>query len=167
MDNTTEIWKEIPDYPGDMVSNLGRISSPKHTKKFPNERYIIYGATNKLGYLRVKLRRPGHDADTLYIHRLVALAFIPNDDPSRDTVDHINGDKLDNRAENLQWLSRGDNTRKEKGHKIAQKDASGATIQIFPSKLAAREYLCCGAYRLRTILRDHLMFKGHYYEEVS
>jgi hypothetical protein len=42
----------------------------------------------------------------------VALSFIPNDNPiEKDTVDHIDMDKTNNRVENLRWLSRADNAR--------------------------------------------------------
>ena len=46
------------------------------------------------------------------VHRLVAEAFIPNDDPeTKDTVDHIDGNKSNNEASNLRWLNRAENTR--------------------------------------------------------
>lgn len=42
----------------------------------------------------------------------VLLSFIPNDNPiEKDTVDHIDMDKTNNRVENLRWLSRADNAR--------------------------------------------------------
>ena len=45
-------------------------------------------------------------------HRLVAIAFIENDEPLYKTmVDHIDGDKSNNCANNLRWLSKSDNTR--------------------------------------------------------
>lgn len=51
------------------------------------------------------------------IHRVVAEAFIRN--PKKlETVDHINNDSTDNRVENLQWLSRQDNTRKSTSKRI-------------------------------------------------
>ncbi len=45
--------------------------------------------------------------------RLVALAFCANPDPENaNTVDHIDGDKLNNHADNLRWLSQADNTKR-------------------------------------------------------
>lgn len=49
---------------------------------------------------------------TLRVHRMVAKAFIPNDDPENKTeIDHINHDRSDNRVENLRWVSRLENMR--------------------------------------------------------
>ena len=60
--------------------------------------------------MRVDIR-DGHRR-TYLVHQLVALSFIPNDNPiEKDTVDHIDMDKTNNRVENLRWLSRADNAR--------------------------------------------------------
>lgn len=62
---------------------------------------------DRYGYEKVVLRK---DGKTFYrtVHRLVAQAFIPNPDNLK-TVNHINEDKTDNRAVNLEWLSIADN----------------------------------------------------------
>lgn len=65
---------------------------------------------NNRGYGRVLLRKDGKNKEFL-VHRLIAEAFVPN--PSKlETVDHIDGDKLNNKSENLQWLTLSDNLRK-------------------------------------------------------
>lgn len=62
------------------------------------------------GYLAVQLRKDGK-GKSYYVHRLVGLAFIPNPQ-NLETIDHIDGNKLNNNADNLQWLSRTNNIRK-------------------------------------------------------
>lgn len=56
------------------------------------------------GYLSCRVRDDYGKAKTLYIHKLVALAFIPCDDPSR-RVKHKNEDRSDNRLENIEWVA--------------------------------------------------------------
>ena len=62
-------------------------------------------SNNGLGYLQVNLS--GIRVPQL-VHRLVAKAFITNPE-NKPTVDHINGNKLDNRVENLRWVSHKEN----------------------------------------------------------
>jgi hypothetical protein len=49
------------------------------------------------------------------LHRLVALAFIPNDDPKKTIVDHINGNRCDYKITNLRWATNKENSRGSAG----------------------------------------------------
>jgi len=78
------------------ISNLGRI-------KNKNDKISKGGIRKADGYVRMKLYINGI-YKVVYAHRLVAQAFIPN---SENTlyVNHINGIRHDNRADNLEWVS--------------------------------------------------------------
>lgn len=111
-----EEWKPIDEQGKYYVSSLGRVKSFQGTKT-----RILKPYTNQKGYYRVDICLGKRK--TVLVHQLVARAFVYNDDPqTKDTIDHINGDKRNNTAENLRWLSRGDNVRayfnsKRKGDK--------------------------------------------------
>nr|DAG76202.1 MAG TPA: homing endonuclease [Caudoviricetes sp.] len=62
---------------------------------------------SKGGYVRVKLNY-GDRSKKFMMHRLVAMAFIPNPD-NKPVVDHINRNRADNRVENLQWVTTKEN----------------------------------------------------------
>lgn len=104
-----EIWKPVVldrtdiNVSGYFVSNLGRIKSYKGYTACILKQYV-----SKKGYYLIKI-----DGKNLRVHRLVAFAFVINDDKiKKNTVDHIDGDKSNNTASNLQWLSRIENTKK-------------------------------------------------------
>lgn len=94
--------KRIADFPAYWITDDGMVWSDK-TNDFLNPGYLD-------GYESVSLRKNGRNHGK-YIHRLVAEAFIPNNDPTKDTVDHIDGNKQNNDVSNLRWLNRAENTR--------------------------------------------------------
>ena len=98
-----EFWKPIKDYPHLLISRTGRVWSTTYDKELRPH------LTNR-GYLRVSLSKE-KTVKNGSVHRLVAEAFIPN--PSNlPCVDHIDGNKLNNKVENLQWISNSNNMRK-------------------------------------------------------
>jgi hypothetical protein len=102
-----EIWKDIKGWEGlYQVSNIGRIKSFEKIQ-YPTER--ILKQRLRLGYLCVVLYSGEVKNKKYYlVHRLVAIAFIPNPE-NKKWVNHINGIKADSRVENLEWVTPGEN----------------------------------------------------------
>lgn len=103
----TEIWKDIAGYEGLYeISSLGRVKSlPKMSGSCMRKEKIL-GSKNRLtkdGYARVNLYKDGKGKD-FRVCRLVATHFISNPE-NKQTVNHINGIKTDDRAENLEWAT--------------------------------------------------------------
>lgn len=72
----------------------------------------IQPALDAYGYLRCTFSNKGK-RQSVYVHRLVAMAYIPNPE-NKPTVNHINGNKTDNRVENLEWATQ----HEQKAHAI-------------------------------------------------
>lgn len=95
---STEQWRDIDGYDGVyQVSDLGRVRSKKYGRW-----KVLRPIKNTWNYLRVALCKDGKVKKFL-VHRLVAQAFIPNDDESKNQVNHIDECKQNNRVSNLEW----------------------------------------------------------------
>ena len=109
-----EIWKDVIGYEGLYeISNFGRIRSKKRLVSY-NGTYRLYnGKTlspfiSSSGYYAIVLHKTRPIFKLNYIHRLVANAFLPNDN-NLEQVNHKDGNKLNNCVDNLEWCSRSEN----------------------------------------------------------
>jgi hypothetical protein len=97
-----EEWKDIVGYEGlYQVSNTGRVKSLKKCE------LLMKHQISNCGYCRVSLRKP-KSSIKYSIHRLVAEAFLPNPN-NLPQVNHIDGNKLNNLVDNLEWNTRSEN----------------------------------------------------------
>ena len=112
------IWKDIPGYEGRyQASSLGRIKSLKRKVRGKNpythkeflrtvpERILRPGRFCKSGHVSVVL---GHGTAGKPVHHLVAFTFLGSRPEGLDIL-HINGDPVDNRVENLMYVTRREN----------------------------------------------------------
>lgn len=91
-----ENWKNIDGHPKYQVSDQGRI------KNIESGEILVFNQ-HPNGYLQKSL-----DGKNYLIHRLVAKYFVPNPD-NKPCVDHIDGNKKSNIANNLRWVTIGEN----------------------------------------------------------
>lgn len=106
-----EIWKPIPNYEGIyVVSNQGRVKSLtrkircKCNAYLTHKESILKGTLTRKGY-RVILLSKNCKNHIYKLHRLVAMAFVPNPNNYKE-INHKNENKDDNRADNLEWCTR-------------------------------------------------------------
>lgn len=134
------VWKEIPGYDGRyLVSEAGEVLSLAYGKQ-----RLLRQRRSVKGYMQVNLCRSGK-MKTFRVHQLVALCFeLPGNGCE---INHKNENKVDNRAENLEWCNRRYNVnygsrierqKKAVSKPVAQVLKNGITvIAVYPSEIQA------------------------------
>lgn len=100
----TEQWLPVPDWPGYIVSDLGRVVSLKRREPRELRTYPALG-----GYRRLQLSDGVKRRHTYFVHQLVMLAFVG---PCPDGLEtrHLEGDPTDNRLSGLRYGTRSENS---------------------------------------------------------
>lgn len=115
-DYENEQWKVIKGFENEyLISNYGRIKSKtrifycgkNHSSKKIIKEHILHVYFRKNKYVGVTLKKNGEHF-SCEVHRLVAEAFIPNIE-QKEQVNHKDGDKHNNKVENLEWFTRSEN----------------------------------------------------------
>lgn len=145
-----ENWKDIIGFEGlYQVSDLGRVKSFYNGKE-----RILKGRDNSRGYPMVILYND--KSKQVSVHRLVAEAFVPNPN-NLPQVNHINEDKHDNRADNLEWCDGKYNcnygTRNERGasaksKQVYQYTKDGSLVSSYPSTNEAERQTGCASTKI-------------------
>lgn len=105
-----EAWREIAGFEGTyVVSSLGRIMRLAGTPRTRRNRVLRPNIKPPDGYACVDLYR-GHGRIRYYVHALVADAFI-GPRPAGAQINHLDGDRTNNRRTNLEYVTPGDNQR--------------------------------------------------------
>lgn len=110
-----EIWKDVVGFEGIyQVSNQSKVKSLLRWRG--SDSRILVQNISKTGYYVVTLFKPGYNR-VYKVHRLVAEAFLPNPSNKR-TVNHIDGNKLNNIVSNLEWATDLENIRHAFANKL-------------------------------------------------
>lgn len=137
----TEEWKDIPGFEGYQASNIGRIRAKQRIswngKVFATRKErLLTPQQLPDGYWQVPLTLPGEKQRRFLVHRLVAYTFTPNVN-SKPFVNHKDGNKSNNVADNLEWVTRSENAKhafalglqsnkgeSHPGHKLTEEDVT-------------------------------------------
>jgi hypothetical protein len=103
---TGESWSPVEGFDGYFISNKGRVFTSK-LKQYK----IMKTSPCRLGYISLHLSIGHGITKNCKIHRLVAIAFLENTDSTKKEINHKDGNKENNSAENLEWCTRKENMR--------------------------------------------------------
>lgn len=184
-----EVWKDIKDFEGlYQVSNLGNIKRLERDiidfrgVKQHFKESILSPSINKYGYLQTTLRK-NRTKHTVKVHKLVALMFVDNPN-NYVIIDHIDGNKTNNVAKNLRWVTNSENVlnpntyskfkenvtivRKNEGVCVCKLDDNYKVLEIFNSFEDAAKNVNCSSQLIKNACKQnnkHYKAKGFHWRK--
>lgn len=178
-----EVWRDIEGYEGQYaISNMGRVKSldrilphKTHGTWHIRERILKQAKggrnkdKNKL-YMQVALNVGNGKLTNIKIHRAVAKAFVPNPD-GKPEVNHIDGNKANNRADNLEWVTPQENMDHAWNHGLCENIVQAKARQVqcvetgekFPSISAAEKALSAAGGAIGHAIRKKRTSCGYHW----
>lgn len=140
-------WKEVEGWNGKYeVSNTGEVRNAWDNVPVAK---VIAGIPQ---YWYVNLTHPDGWRKLERLHRLVAFAFVENDNPeTKDVVDHIDRDKMNNEHTNLRWVTHKDNMRNKDGALMIDGMFLKDYVEGYDNPNAAYTYIASNALKLGSI----------------
>lgn len=172
-----EIWKNVPGFDGMVqASNLGRIKS-FYSYEYGRILKQTYD-NNGRGYCRIRINHHRY-----YPYRLVAQTFIPNPE-NKPEVNHKDGNKSNNRVDNLEWATRSENqkhayklglqkpsekqkqavskwNKENRTKKIYQCDTENNLIKIYNSCKECSQFFNTSEATISRHCTQHKLYKGY------
>jgi hypothetical protein len=146
------MWKTIEGFDNYEVSDAGEVRNTKYNR-------LLTPSQGAGGYLRVNLRKD-KKSHQQYVHRLVASAFLEGE----GEVNHLNGNRADNRVENLEWTSHQQNI--QHAHTVLNRTPSRGRVRIRVEHINGEVYEfntvkeCAAHYQVDvTTIRDYIEHK--------
>lgn len=133
-----EVWKELLGYPGYYVSNMGRF---RHYSERYNSYFLLSINTNPI----TDRQYIGIADKSFSVPRLVAHNFVDGHSEEKNTVNHIDGDVSNNKAENLEWVSQSKNNKHSYDELGRKKVCVGFNSRKF------KHFMYKGKYEFKTI----------------
>jgi hypothetical protein len=157
INQTHDEWLDVPGFEGlYKISNKGEILSAERNG---TKGGLLKTSLDRYGYVKAVLNK-NNKQHHFTVHRLVALAFIPNE-LNKPQVNHINGNRVDNDLSNLEWSTAKENVhhsfqfgkqttvmRSVEATHIRTKETS-----VFPSQREAAKKLGIGQANISSVLR--------------
>lgn len=139
--STSEEWRKVPSLNGLLeVSSLGRVRRVSRPFSYSDGRKgtlaggIMKGSISLQGYHMASFGNR-----KIAVHRLVAEAFLPTPDEQvvYQTVNHIDGDKLNNKPENLEWASYKHNNDHARSSGLNRQHGQNTNLSKYADQLVA------------------------------
>ena len=178
-----EVWKDVVGFEGKyVVSSIGRVAALSFpieagTLHYCRRPHLLTTRRISNGYFTTALSCGKNQSRGIYVHRLVATAFIPNPD-NLPHINHRDEDKSNNRLENLEWctvrynvnygtaIERRRKTWEQLSHnckKVAMLDEDGEIIRVYKGLRYAAENIHRNYSAISFAIKHHTKCAGHHW----